>query len=78
MAEQAAHFRKNLQKFTESQGELAKSYHDGASATLVQVLTTGDDAWWVELVLREDGNGNPSWYVDLFSCSQEIWLTLVE
>jgi hypothetical protein len=63
-------FRKNLFKFSENQGERAKSFQEGAEAALREVLTTGDDQYWTELILRPDGNGNLSWYVDLYSCPQ--------
>lgn len=64
------YFRKTLKKFTESQSELAKTYRDGVEAAFCETLTTGDDEHWTDLDLRKDGNGNLSWYVDLYSCPQ--------
>lgn len=64
------YFRRNLRKYTESQGELAKAFRDGVETAFCNTLTTGDDDHWTELELREDGNKNLSWYVDLYSCPQ--------
>ena len=66
---QSSHtFRKNLAKFTESQSLEANSYNRGVKDAFANVLTSGDDDHWTELNLREDGNGNRYWYVDLHSC----------
>ena len=70
------HFRKNLKKFTESQGELAKSFRDGIETAFRETLTNGDDAHWTELEYRKDGNGNMAWYVDLYSCDQEKFVAM--
>ncbi len=70
------HFRDNLKKFTESQGELAKSFQCGVEAAFRETMSTSDDEHWTELEYRKDGNGNMAWYVDLYSCSQERFLAL--
>lgn len=63
-------FRKNLGKYTESQGSLALEFQKGIEAAFRETLTTGDDEHWTILDCRKDGNGNLSWYVDLYSCPQ--------
>ena len=70
------HFQKNLAKFTESQGDLAKSFRDGVQSAFCETMTTGDDEHWTELEYRKDGNGNMAWYVDLYSCDQAKFMAM--
>jgi hypothetical protein len=70
------HFKKTIKKFNGSQHEAAFAFCDGFEAALAEVLNTGDDAYWTELNCRMDGNNNPSWYVDLYSCDQAQFMAM--
>ena len=68
MADTVSRTLRESVKFTGNQADQAKAYRDGVDFALKHTLTSGDDDHWTELEYRKDGNGNPSWYVELHSC----------